>query len=138
MHEKGCELCVQKECKHEGEKLETNQGSGGGIVIQKKEEYVDRKEGLELKQESEIKSEDNTVSSSVKSENGELDDEKCCTKSVRSCVDVKCSWLPPIIQQLLTHVYQRALLEESDENLQLVFKVRREVSSHSGPGSSIV
>lgn len=123
VHEKGCELCVQKECKHEEEKFETKQGSGGGIVIQKKVEYIDRKEGLELKQESEIKSEDNAVSSSVKSENGQLDDEKCCTKSVSSCVDVKCSWLPPIIQQLLTHVYQRALLEESDENLQLVFKI---------------
>lgn len=138
MHEKGCELCVQKECKHEEQKFEAKQGSGGGIVIQKKEEYVDTKEGLELKQESKIKSEDIALSSSVKSENGELDDEKCCTKSVRSCVDVKCSWLPPIIQQLLTHVYQRALLEESDENLQLVFKVRREVSGHNGSGSSMV
>lgn len=124
MHEKGCELCVPKECKHEVKNTETKQESGGGIVTQIKEEHVDRNEGLELKLKSEIKSEDNAVSSSVKSENGDLGDEKCCTKSVSSCMDVKCSWLAPIIQQLLTHVYQRALLEESDENLQLVFKVR--------------
>lgn len=35
-----------------------------------------------------------------------------------------CDWIRPIIQPALTHIYQRALLEQDKENLELVFKVR--------------
>lgn len=125
MHEKDHELYMQKEHKNK-EHFETQQGSGGGgLEMLKKEENVCQKESLVVKQDSEIKNEDNDVPSSVKSENVELDEEKCCRKIVGSSVKVEYSWLSPIIQQLLTHIYQRALLEESDENLKLVFQVSR-------------
>lgn len=128
MEEKNHELCVKKKCQDEEEKFETDQEIGGRAVVHKKEENVARKEDLVVKHESEMKSEGDVLSS-VKSENGELADEAKCYKNyVGSSVGVECHWLPPIIQQLLTHIYQRALLEESDENLHLVFKVGRKVS----------
>lgn len=37
--------------------------------------------------------------------------------------ETSCNWLSTIIQPALTHIYQRALLERSAENLDLVFKV---------------
>lgn len=42
----------------------------------------------------------------------------------KSTVDAPCGWIRPIIQPALTHIYQRALLEQARENLALVFKVR--------------
>lgn len=135
MHEKSSELLAKKEYKDK-EMFETKQESGDEVVVQNKEESVDGKEGLVVKRESEIKCEDNEMPFSVKSENGVFDDkEKCWKKSLSSNVDMKCNWLPPIIQQLLTHIFQRALLEESDVNLQLVFKVRRNMLTQSNLGS---
>lgn len=129
---KNHELCVKKECMDE-EQCETDQESGAGVVVSKGYENVNKRtESLVVKHESKIKSEDINVPSTIKSENGELDSEdKCCKNSGSSSVGVECPWLPPIIQQVLTHIYQRALLEESDENLQLVFKVSRQLSFHN-------
>ena len=42
----------------------------------------------------------------------------------------RCTWVQPIIQPLLTHIYQRALLEESHENLNVVFKVNKNVKKN--------
>ncbi|XP_071538423.1 TATA-binding protein-associated factor 172 isoform X2 [Panulirus ornatus] len=37
--------------------------------------------------------------------------------------ETSCDWLSTIVQPALTHIYQRALLERSAENLDLVFKI---------------
>lgn len=46
-------------------------------------------------------------------------DAKCASDA-----ESPCGWIRPIIQPALTHIYQRALLEQTTENLELVFKVR--------------
>lgn len=120
VEEKSHKFCVKKEGKDEEDEMEAEQDKSGELAMTEKEESIDGRECMVVKN-SEIINEDSTMFCSVKSENDELDRRKCVSGSTEG---VECPWLVPIIQQLLTHIYQRALLEDCDENLQLVFKVR--------------
>ncbi|XP_045616900.2 TATA-binding protein-associated factor 172 isoform X2 [Procambarus clarkii] len=95
---------------------------------------------LTVKEEISIKSEEISIKSeeiSIKSEEIDLEnplESKCLSETVsestpsteagaKTTGETSCFWLNSIIQPALSHVYQRALLEKSADNLNMVFKI---------------
>ncbi|MPC08117.1 TATA-binding protein-associated factor 172 [Portunus trituberculatus] len=127
---------VKKECEDESEMCQSSQDTVGSP---REVPNANTKECVAVKTENGIKSEEctkdaqpapmenNTSPSAgsekkVKFEVVTKEEEKDQERSL-----AKCKWLHPIIQPLLTHVYQRALLEDAQENLSLVFKIWTQV-----------
>ncbi|KAG7175040.1 TATA-binding protein-associated factor 172-like [Homarus americanus] len=87
-------------------------------------------EGDQTKQEMvPTKTEETTTAGSICSNKAVSDTESSKEMDVGSVktTDSSCAWLCSIIQPALTHIYQRALLEKSTENLDMVFKIWRQM-----------
>ncbi|KAK8401952.1 hypothetical protein O3P69_001209 [Scylla paramamosain] len=128
---------IKKECEDKSEMCQSSQDTGESP---KKVPNANKKECVAVKSENGIKSEEcnkdmqpditeNDMSLSGGSEKKVkfevvTKDEK---EKDQERSSAKCNWLHPIIQPLLTHVYQRALLEDAHENLSLVFKIWTQV-----------